>query len=399
MRKYLLFAAILGIRMLWVFIHEVPVVYVSGSVVTLEGTLDGQPEIVAQTQKFRLNGVYITTKSEPRYYYGDKLTVTGKISKNSLYYPEIVLQSPNKINGWWVAASKIKEGIEAVYKKGLPSVQAELLSGIVLGGKGVEKGVKDRLTSVGLSHIIAASGMNLTFVAGIAFFLLNPLRVKKIYKVGIAIVFISFYATITGFEPPIVRALIMSLVVTVAGLLGRQSSMTTGLAIAVFVMLWVSPRLIVNASFLLSFAAVIAQICLSGLKFPVPKVVTPVIEIFLQSLFAAIFTLPIILIFFSKFSLISVFINPVVLWTIEPLMVLGGLAGIGFKFFLLPAGVLLSYIFKMVDLASTHPAFAGLNFRFSFHENSLGLIFMGGYYLLLSVLVIKMRRLLKVSSS
>lgn len=301
-----------------------------------------------------------------------------------------------------VVASNVRDRFNSVYQAGLPYQQASLLSGIVLGGRSVDKGVKNRLTNVGLSHIVAASGMNLTFVAGIVYFLFAPLRIKKIYKVICAIVFISFYATITGFDPPIIRALIMSLVVTIAGLLGRQSSMTTGLAIAVFIMLWVNPLLVISPSFLLSFMAVIAQVALSGLAFGVPKWITPVIEVCLQSFFVSVFTLPIILVFFARISLISVFINPVVLWTIEPLMVLGGFAGIvgmvwveAGKFILLPAGVLLSYIFKMVDLASTHPAIAGLNFRFSFYENSLALIFTGGYYLFLIVVVIVLRKRLK----
>ena len=309
-------------------------------------------------------------------------------SQTSTNDPVIALQT--------VVASNVKDKFNNVYQAGLPSPQASLLSGIVLGGRSVDKGVKNRLTNVGLSHIVAASGMNLTFIAGIAYFFLFPLKIKKIYKVGIAILFISFYATITGFDPPIVRALIMSLVVTVAGLLGRQSSMTTGLAIAVFIMLWVNPLLVISPSFLLSFTAVVAQVSLSGLVFGVPKWMTPVIEVCLQSFFASVFTLPVILIFFGRISPISVFINPVVLWTIEPLMILGGLAGIvgmvwieAGKFILLPAGVLLSFIFKMVDLATQ---ISGSGIEFKFNENSLALLFTGGYYLFLSCLVLKFRQ-------
>ena len=55
-----------------------------------------------------------------------------------------------------VVASNVKDKFNNVYQAGLPSPQASLLSGIVLGGRSVDKGVKNRLTNVGLSHIVAA---------------------------------------------------------------------------------------------------------------------------------------------------------------------------------------------------------------------------------------------------
>ena len=286
----------------------------------------------------------------------------------------------NNFNQWWKWAATIKRSFISIYQRNLPKTAADLLSGIVLGGRGIDVSMKNKLASVGLSHVIAASGMNVSFVAGIVFFILQPLRLKKIYKVIFAITMIFFYSTITGFDPPIVRALIMSVLVTIAGLLGRSSSMAKSLSITAFIMLWVSPELVTSASFLLSFAATTAQVFLSSLKLPVPNVIAPVIEIFLQSFLASVFTLPLILIFFTKFSLISFFINPVVLWTVEPLMILGFLAGIGLTFFLLPASVLLNFFLKMVDIAAQIP---NLNVNYVFSSTAFALFFTSGYYLLL----------------
>lgn len=403
---YLFILLILVARLLWYFVvQDTPKLFKQGDVVTLEGVLETEPEIVDSTLRFELNRVRVVANLEPAVHFGDQVRIVGKIScfpkaptctMASIYRPELSLVTPSQLNGWWKVASNIKQRFKAVFEKGLPRAQASLLTGIVLGGKGINPAVKTKLASVGLSHVVAASGMNLSFVAGIAYFILQPLKVKKIYKVIVAVVFISFYATITGFDPPIVRALIMSVFVTAAGLFGRTSSMVIAVSITAFAMLWVSPELIISASFLLSFSAVIAQIALSSLKLPVPKIFSPVIEICLQSLFASVFTLPIILVFFARFSLISVIINPVVLWTIEPLMILGGLAGIigsvwleAGRFILLPAGVLLSFFFKIVDLADQIP---GLNVSYSFHESYLSLLFMIGYYLLLACIVVKLRR-------
>ncbi len=128
----------------------------------------------------------------------------------------------------------------------------------------------------------------------------------------------------------------------------------------------------------------IGQISTSSLKVNLPKALNTIADNFLQSLAAIIATLPIVLIFSSKFSLISTITNVFVLWTIEPLMVLGGLAGIiGMinhdiaRTILLPAGILLEYFLKIADFFNREefliktPTLTGFE----------GLSFVLGYYL------------------
>ncbi len=63
-----------------------------------------------------------------------------------------------KVVGCSGACGKVTQ----VYQDVLPFRQASLLSGIVLGNIGLDRSFRTRLANVGLTHVVAASGMNLT---------------------------------------------------------------------------------------------------------------------------------------------------------------------------------------------------------------------------------------------
>lgn len=270
----------------------------------------------------------------------------------------------------------------ALYQDVLPSRQANLLSGIVLGSVGLDAKFKAKLADVGLTHIVAASGMNITLFSGFATWLLSLLKLRRMYKVILSMAFILLYSGLTGFEPPIVRAALMAIFTYAALLLGRRGAGLGGLLMSAYLMLWVSPWLLTSASFLLSFSAMTGQIFLGSFRFEVPKILELIIGDFVQSFLAIVFTFPIVLWFFAKFSLVSLLSNSLVLWTIEPLMILGGLISLSglvsahlARLVALPAEPLLAYFLWIVDILGQDV------FLFKFKLDSP--IFVVGYYLAL----------------
>ncbi len=202
-------------------------------------------------------------------------------------------------------------------------------------------------------------------------------------------VLILLYSALTGFEPPIVRAAMMIGGVYLAVLSGRQRSGLMVLLWVAYLMLWVKPALLTNASFLLSFSAMTGQIFLSSFFPDLPRTKNLLAEIFRevqrnfwQSFLAILFTFPVVLWFFSKFSLISLLSNLLTLWVVEPLMLLGGLIGVFGLFSIslaralaLPAEPLLAYFLWVVD-------FLGRDI-FLFRWQLSSPIFVLGYYLAL----------------
>lgn len=370
--------------------------YQSGSIITINLPLESEPTIVNGVQRFFLGDIQIITNDKTYYHYGDNMSVTGYIicprkqlscSAPYINQPRISINARMSGNPWVKTAITIRSGIERNIRYFLRPAEANLLIGILIGGTNLDRNFKSQLANVGLTHVVAASGMNVTFMVGFFVLFLSALRIKRILKAILIILFICFYSTITGFEPPIVRASIMAGFVLFANTLGRPSSSFFALAISAYLMLWADPTLAKNPSFLLSFTSMIGQIITGNLRLELPIVIKLIIENFLQSLASIIATLPIILIFFAKFSLISTITNVLVLWTIEPLMFLGTAAIIiSFSFhnlspiLFIPASVILDYFLQIVRFFN-RPEFLLIT-------PPLSISFALGYYLFLGSAII-----------
>jgi competence protein ComEC len=85
---------------------------------------------------------------------------------------------------------------------------------------------------------------------------------KGYIYVWMALGSIWFYALLTGMHPPVLRATIMASLFLVAELLGRQRSGVTALFFAAAVMIGISPQVLWEASFQMSFAAMAGLIFL-----------------------------------------------------------------------------------------------------------------------------------------
>lgn len=157
----------------------------------------------------------------------------------------------------WVYAfrEKLAEKLAEV----LPEPQASLAQGILLGLRGnIPDDIKDEFTVTGTTHILAISGVNLNIVAGLlvaaGVWLLGKHR--RVY-IWLALAAVWIYALLTGFNPPVVRAAFIVSLFLAADLLGRQHSLLTALAFAAGIMTAFTPRVLWDASFQLSFVAML----------------------------------------------------------------------------------------------------------------------------------------------
>lgn len=375
--------------------------YKPGSVVTLETVLDREPGIVSGRQMVRADDLTVYALIVPQWHFGDRLKIEGRVECGQLgkdcnrlviSKPAVVSLGEVSLNPWQKLAFTVRTRYLELYLGLFDRDQASLLSGVVLGSSGLDRQFKDKLADVGLTHVVAASGMNVSLFSGFVLWMLSLLKVRQIYKAILVGIMMLFYSTITGFEPPIVRAAVMASFTIIGGLSGRQNSSLGGLLTAAYLMLWASPKLIMSISFLLSFSAMTGQTILSSSSVEVRRgesLVADIISVltrdFRQSVAAILATFPIVLTFFAKFSLVSVFTNALVLWTVEPLMILGGIAGIvgmvSMKLagmIALPTGVLLDFFLWVVNFFGREEFLLKLNVSW---------LFVVGYYFLLAGVV------------
>ena len=120
--------------------------------------------------------------------------------------------------------------------------------------------------ATGTNHLVAISGLHISLVAGIAFFLMRRLwcffpRLILLYPaphaaVIAALIAALIYAALAGFALPTQRAVVMLAVLAAGKLFGWRLSAFQILAVALFVVLLLDPLGVMSPGFWLSFIAV-----------------------------------------------------------------------------------------------------------------------------------------------
>jgi competence protein ComEC len=148
----------------------------------------------------------------------------------------------------------------------LPEPQASLCQGIVLGLRNnISQDLTFDLSVSGTAHLLAISGQNLTIITGLLLALGLFLFGRRYYLyIWLTLVIIWFYALFTGLQAPVIRSAIMASLFLFAEILGRQKNAFPALAFGAAIMIALSPPVLHNLSFQLSFMA------MAGLIFITP---------------------------------------------------------------------------------------------------------------------------------
>lgn len=306
--------------------------YHDGEDIVFIARLVTTPEQKGRLQKFSLEPegyepVYISAPLYPEYAYGQVLTVSGRVSLSegekkvfaTMSYPNIRVEENNSF--LYAAIGFIREKVMRIYEKSLPPTAASLLMGIVFGIKqGMNQDFKTALQEVGVFHVVAASGMNVTLIAGFFMVIFGSLLKRQIGLI-LSIVGIIFYAFLAGLEPSIVRASVMGSIVFLSGILGRQNLALWTLGLTGYLMLLWQPSLIADVGFQLSFLATLGILIIKPvLKFSQKRDRVQgehvVIEDLKTTVAAQLGTLPVLLSAFGQVSFLSLLVNVLVLWTI-----------------------------------------------------------------------------------
>lgn len=285
----------------------------------------------------------------------------------------------------------LRKRLEINFGRLLPADEAGLLSGIVLGSKkALSADLYEALKQTGTLHIVVASGMNVVMLAG---FLMSFLAIFFKRKTALIplVILIWFYALLTGFEPPIVRASIMASLAYLGQELGRSASGGRILAACALLMLLFDLSLLGNVAFQLSFAST------AGLVFIQPilkrsKNIFLKTESFSTTLAAQIATLPIVVLNFGQYNFLSPLINFLVLWTVPCILSFGMIITV-FNFFLKPLAQILAYLVYPIAkyFVIVVKLFSGIKF-FEFWVPKLGWWWGVGYYLVLGYLIWKQNK-------
>lgn len=232
-------------------------------------------------------------------------------------------------NFYFFILNTIKQTLQNSIEKISSTKEAPILKAMILGEKEeLEKEQKEIYQKGGISHILAISGMHISFLGLLLYKFLRK-RGIPFGKAGmIAAVIMGSYGIMTGMSISAMRAILMFFVYLGSEILGRTYDILSALSFAGLAISLYNPLSMRQASFLLSFGAVFG---LTLLLPQIEKAFGKEKEYKVQKLFRASFsisiaTLPISLFFFSEWSAIGILINIIVVPTVQIVLLSGIIA-------------------------------------------------------------------------
>ena len=315
----------------------------------------------------------------PLYNYGDELLVNGKLETpqpiddfdypgylanqgiySTMLSPKIEVTATGK--GFrplaWVYSlrNRLSEAMAAT----LPEPQASLAQGMILGIRGnITPALQDSFIRSGTTHILVISGSQFNIVAGIlvatGIWLFGK---RRYFYVWLALAAIWIYALLTGMSPPVIRSAIMVSLFLIADLLGRQRSAIIVLGFAAAVMAAITPRILRDVSFQLTFLSTIGMVFVAprlqswgnnliaaklGEEGWLVKMMNWISDSLFVTLGVTIVIWPVLAYYFGVFSIVSPLATLLVLPALPYLLFSGTVAAV-VGVFILPLGQVIGWL-------------------------------------------------------
>ncbi|PYZ98708.1 DNA internalization-related competence protein ComEC/Rec2 [Alteribacter lacisalsi] len=331
--------------------------------------------------------------------YGDKCLLKGKLERPSpkwnefgfdyrfflqqqgiewlFYAGEYVCVSENNLMGvLYRLRNKGLSGIEALAENQNEKRAAAVIQALVFGERTLmEENQREAYQIIGVSHLLAVSGLHVGLVIFLVLFLLQRAGVTKESSLTGILFFLPFYIVMAGGAPSVTRASLMSFAIIAALKMNMPVKPADTIAFVFILLLLWDPWLLYHLGFQLSFLTTLVLI-LSGriLSRPSGSIVTLLRVTFL----AQLASFPLIVFHFHEFSLLSIPFNlifiPYISFIILPLSLL-----ITFSLMLFPLLSKMLFIFAAVTLEWFHEVMFWVNdlslFRIVFGQASPVMVF------------------------
>ena len=342
-----------------------------GKTVTVAGTIDGDPETEDGKTKFKLRdlkfgndlvevskttenaidtekienvsneikthtmtgNLYISASQNEDLARGDQITLKGKLTEGFGTYAGF-MSRPEIVN--WARPSPGDPAVEARnwfaerVKSQVAEPEVNLGLSYLLGMKtGLDENLETNLRTIGLTHVVVASGAHLSIMVGVARKIFGKL--SRFLGVGVALIFVIFFMAVVGWTPSIMRAGMMSILGLLMWTVGRKFMAWRIILLVMAATLMMDPMYLMNLGWQLSFASYAGIMILGPMLTRFfygkrkPKFVASTV---LTTLAATLLTLPITLYNFGAVSLISVLPNMIILPTLPYVMGLVFLSGV-----------------------------------------------------------------------
>lgn len=317
-----------------------------GKHVVLTGVVDGDMEEgkrggavklrdVRQGSQSLTGTIRVTLAEHGMIRRSDKVTVDGKLDAGfgtfaaTMRNAKIIRQERNIVGD---PALALRDNFSHYVQASVQGSAASLGSGYLLGQKqALPQDLQDALVVTGLTHVVVASGYNLTILVRLARRIFA--RISKYLAALSSVAMVGGFIAVTGLSPSMTRAGLVSLLGVWAWYYGRKFHPVTLLSfVAAVTVLWNPSYAWGDIGWLLSFTAFAGVMILAPLLqayFYGEKKPSFIGQTLGETFAAHVVTAPIILVVFGQFSNIAILSNLIILPFIPLAMLLTFVAGIG----------------------------------------------------------------------
>ena len=177
------------------------------------------------------------------------------------------------MNGYADLLYRIRRRCSAVLSASLPKEEAGILRAMLLGERG---GLTDEIKGLfqrnGISHILAISGLHISFFGMGVYGLLRKLRLHRIASGIAALWLVVSFGMMTGQGASTIRSILMFALFLGAEFLGRTYDLQTAMALSAVILICMQPLYVLQSSYQFSFGAIVGiSVVLPAIKTYLPK--------------------------------------------------------------------------------------------------------------------------------
>ena len=373
----------------------------------------------------RASAELLDSRDRPYFRYGDRVRLSGALEappeledfdypgylarvgiESVMSFPEVSLIEEGQGPAFVQALRTVRLRLAASLAESVSEPQSSLVQALLLGLRDeLPDDMTESFRRTGTAHVLAISGLHVGILLALSLGLSGRLigRRHQLYLLP-PLALVWLYALLSGMSPSVTRAAIMGTVYLAALFLGRPRSVLPALGLAAAVMVAVSPNVLWSVSFQLSFAAMIGIAALAG---PIAEwmrrlydgqsrngagiamLLDGVSYSSAMTIGATATTLPLVMLYFERVSLVGLPATLLVLPALPIVLVTGaltGLAGLVDGAVAGPIGWLTwlaaAYVTSIVDAMSRLPGA-------SVETGPVGPFLVLAYYAALAALVIR----------
>jgi len=305
---------------------------------TIVGDLKDETGLESQSVK-----IYAVWTGEGRLAAGDRVAFAGNISEfysqtvPGGYDEELYLTTKGyayKIYPDWMEylgedhslsseIARVRENVHQTLEHILPENESGIMKAMLTGNReDIPEDIPEdgyRLyTEAGVVHVLCISGLHMSCLAlYVSFFMEKVLKRSRRCSAVVTMLTALGFLAFTGFTPSAVRAVTMICVVMTGRVLFRSHDRLNEIAIAALLILLIQPLYLFHAGFQLSFVTVLG-LCIAAEEVGIERKRNKtwkewLKESLLFSLYASLFSFPVVAYHFHSVSLVGIFANLVII--------------------------------------------------------------------------------------